>query len=399
MRLIYFILLCAILPALTFGQSDNSDFAKLKQEYQAKLELWNQKHKVPMTDAESVTRHKEWPGWNYASKLAAFAEVAEAKQDGFDAICEVLDIGNSVGEFDQELFVHYERSIDLLLEYHNDKDLRPLCSRVRMSKASERFLTHLAENAERRETRAAACFNLGKLYAEKRELLSDDSWAKRAPVGIFAEYNKERCAKYFAPFLEGESADNLYIAANRCFDRVTHEYSDIEDLSGGTTLGERARRMSYELKHLTVGGSAPEIEGGDLQAAPMKLSESRGKVVLLVFWASWCGPCIGDIPHEKVLQDKFSGRPFVILGVNADKTLEAAQKAVSDNAIPWRSFYNGPRDTVGSIVDSWNVRSWPTVYIIDHNGTIRFKHLRREELDEPLEQLIREAEKAVNESK
>jgi thiol-disulfide isomerase/thioredoxin len=157
--------------------------------------------------------------------------------------------------------------------------------------------------------------------------------------------------------------------------------------------------MIYELKHLTVGGTAPEIEGADLGATPMKLSESRGKVVLLVFWASWCGTGIGDIPHEKELHENFSGRPFVILGVNADKTLEAAQKAVTENAIPWQSFYNGPGDTVGSIVESWNVRSWPTVYIIDHNGTIRFKHLRRDELDEPLEQLIREAEKAVSESK
>ena len=103
---------------------------------------------------------------------------------------------------------------------------------------------------------------------------------------------------------------------------------------------------------------------------------------------------MGDVPHEKELHSSFAGRPFAIVGINADETLESAKKAVEENAIPWRSFWNGKRDAKGSIADTWNVRSWPTVYVIDHSGVIRHKHLRRNELDGPLERLIRVAETA-----
>jgi hypothetical protein len=87
------------------------------------------------------------------------------------------------------------------------------------------------------------------------------------------------------------------------------------------------------------------------------------------------------------------------LGVNADETTEAAQKAVTDIGIPWRSFYSGSKNASGSIADTWNVRRFPTVFVIDHCGKIRFKNLRNEELDEPLELLIHEAEKAVPQAK
>ena len=101
---------------------------------------------------------------------------------------------------------------------------------------------------------------------------------------------------------------------------------------------------------------------------------------------------MGDVPHEKELHSRFAGRPFAIVGVNADETLELANKAVDENAIPWRSFRNGQGDAKGSITEEWNVRRWPTVYVIDHLGVIRHKHLRHKELDAPLERLVHAAE-------
>lgn len=114
----------------------------------------------------------------------------------------------------------------------------------------------------------------------------------------------------------------------------------------------------------------------------------RRAVVLLVFWASWCGPCVGDIPHEKELVERFAGRPFAIVGVNADESRETATQAMREHATPWRSFWNGEGGSKGSISAAWNVRGWPTVYVIDHFGVIRHKNLRREDLDAPLEKSI-----------
>src|SRR5438105_9037394 len=64
------------------------------------------------------------------------------------------------------------------------------------------------------------------------------------------------------------------------------------------------------------GEPAPEIKGEDMDGKPLKLSDYRGKVVLLDFWGFWCAYCLRYIPHEKDLVRQYEGRPFVLLGVN-----------------------------------------------------------------------------------
>ncbi|WP_345324830.1 TlpA disulfide reductase family protein [Novipirellula rosea] len=348
------------------------------------------------TEDGSIARYREWPGWSFASKFTSFAEDAGSSQEGFDALLEVLKMGNSVGEFDQDLFDDYERAIELILEKHREKKLRNLCAQVRVSKQSENFLRTLMVEGDSNELRAEACFFLGRLLSQKRDMCLPNSWAKRPGVGAFGEYSDSRVRANLDRFLANQDIEQLQSEAIRCFKLVTSDYPDVPTARGDEKLSDRARREIYELRHLAIGVTAPDIVGADVDGKPMRLSDHRGKVVLLVFWASWCGPCIGDIPHEKELYAKFVDRPFVIVGVNADDTLTSAQDSVRDNAIPWRSFWNGPDGIDGPITTNWNVRAWPTVYVLDPEGTIRFKHLRREELGEPLEQLVTETETNVS---
>lgn len=123
--------------------------------------------------------------------------------------------------------------------------------------------------------------------------------------------------------------------------------------------------------HPLIGQTAPEIDGIDLDGAPMKLSDFRGKVVALSFWANWCPPCRSLFPHEKELVEKFRDQPFVLLGVNGDETREAGKKAHTRNALTWRSFYFG--DQGGPIPEQWSVGGWPTIYVIDATGKIRYR--------------------------
>jgi rhodanese-related sulfurtransferase/peroxiredoxin len=129
----------------------------------------------------------------------------------------------------------------------------------------------------------------------------------------------------------------------------------------------------------------------DLDGVRFTLSDYRGKVVLLVLWASWCGPCMASVPHEKVLVEHFKGRPFVLIGVNGDYKKVDAHKAIAKHKIPWRSFSNGKEGPGGPLAVAWNVRGWPTVYVIDPQGTIRHKSLHGKRLDEPPEKLVAEA--------
>ncbi len=95
--------------------------------------------------------------------------------------------------------------------------------------------------------------------------------------------------------------------------------------------------------------------------------------------------------HERSLVNQLSDRPFELIGVNSDKDLEMARSAVKENKLPWRSFWNGEKGTQGPISVKWNIERWPTLYVIDAKGIIRYKNIRGKELDEALIKLLAEA--------
>lgn len=94
-------------------------------------------------------------------------------------------------------------------------------------------------------------------------------------------------------------------------------------------------------------------------------------------------------PHERSLVEKYKDQPFVILGVNSDRDREALKKTLVEERITWRSWFDGGSAS-GPIATAWNVTGWPTVYIIDAKGMIRFKDPRGAGLDEAVEELLAE---------
>lgn len=140
-----------------------------------------------------------------------------------------------------------------------------------------------------------------------------------------------------------------------------------------------------------IGKPAPEIAGRDLDGVEFKLSDYRGKVVALYFSGDWCGPCRGEYPYQRLLMEVYKDQPFAILSVNSD-TLEVAKKAKVEKHLTYRSWWDGNQKetTKGPIATAWNVVGWPTIYLIDHKGTIRFVNLRNEDVIKGVKQLMRE---------
>lgn len=93
--------------------------------------------------------------------------------------------------------------------------------------------------------------------------------------------------------------------------------------------------------------------------------------------------------HERSLVENMNGRPFVLLGVNSDKKKGRAETAVKENNLNWRSFWDGKK---GPIARSYKIRSWPTIFLIDHNGVVQAKNLRGSKLDIALAKLVSHAE-------
>jgi hypothetical protein len=107
-------------------------------------------------------------------------------------------------------------------------------------------------------------------------------------------------------------------------------------------------------------------------------------------------------PHERSLVKKLADKPFALVGVNSDRDLKELKKRMEEEQITWRSFWNGEQGTGGPISNAWNVRGWPTLYVIDHKGVIRHKYLGSpgdKVLDEAIEKLVREAEKEKGDDK
>ena len=100
-------------------------------------------------------------------------------------------------------------------------------------------------------------------------------------------------------------------------------------------------------------------------------------------------------PHERSLVKELANKPFALIGVNSDPDLDALKPVLEKENITWRSFWNGPEGTRGAISTRWNVRGWPTLYLIDHEGVIRYKGHGID--DDLLNQLVEDASKAGGE--
>jgi len=95
-------------------------------------------------------------------------------------------------------------------------------------------------------------------------------------------------------------------------------------------------------------------------------------------------------PHERSLVSRLADFPFAIVGVNSDSDRDMLAQTLKKEKITWRSFWNGPQGVDGPISRKWNVDGWPTLYLIDAEGKIRFKNVRGDELDAAIVELLAE---------
>ena len=99
------------------------------------------------------------------------------------------------------------------------------------------------------------------------------------------------------------------------------------------------------------------------------------------------------IPHERSLVARLKNQPFALIGINSDHEKAVYRTNAKEMGVTWRSFWNGPKGTGGPISSKWGVTGWPTIYVLDDKGVIRFTDVRGEKMDEAVDKLLAEMSK------
>lgn len=289
----------------------------------------------------------------YAKRFLALANEKPADDAALDSLLWIITHDDAEASFPQ-----LGEVVDLIQKHHvGSPRLKPAIPSLGSSASdkADSLLEVLVEKGGDRQVRGTACFFLA---SSRYERIDSPDAKKLAEIAALLE-------------------------------RAKKDYADVRLDGEDEPLGAIADSLLFEVTFLQPGKVAPDIEGTDVSGKQMKLSDHRGKVVMLVFWGSWCGPCMAEVPHERKLMSTYAGRPFTVIGINSGDSKEKAAKTIKDNKMSWPSFFDG---TDGPIVDRWNVGSFPTVYLLNANGVILVRNLLD---DDDADKLIGEAVKAA----
>jgi peroxiredoxin len=135
------------------------------------------------------------------------------------------------------------------------------------------------------------------------------------------------------------------------------------------------------------GQAAPAIMLPDTEGRPLSLNSLRGNVVLLDFWASWCGPCRANNPNLITLYEKFRGKGFEILGVSIDKSKADWKKAIEKDGLSWLQVLD-PGGWNAQSTEDYGVDAIPASFLIDKKGVVRGVNLEGRELEATVRKLL-----------
>lgn len=171
-------------------------------------------------------------------------------------------------------------------------------------------------------------------------------------------------------------------------EQIDDFYNHLSTAVRNSAKGKFVGKHLISLKKLGNGASAPDLTLQTPDGKTLSLKDLRGKIVLIDFWASWCGPCMGEMPNVKNLYAKYHERGLEVLGVSMDNKKEAWVKSIEKEQLPWlqvSSLLGMGRCPVGK---SYEVLAIPKFYIIDREGKIIAKDLRGEDLAQKVSSLF-----------
>ncbi len=326
--------------------------------------------KAAKAELDALTLLKRLGEKQAADKLAKLtAELKNDRRPQFAAMFKLLDLSKRVEEADtsdgKELKELADEVKEIASQSKPDMELgvlvRNIC--VKLFQADEK------------EAAVALCGDFAKQFAQ-----SDDEQTLAAGAGL-AQITAQM---YSAQDLPKDEAK---------FDR---EFAALLKKSKLEAARELIPSFEGQARRLDLPGNTMEISGKLVDGGQFDLSQYKGKVVLVDFWATWCGPCVAELPNVKSMYERYHDRGFEVVGISLDQSREALEEFISKEKLPWPVLFDDASEETSGwkhpLATYYGVSAIPLPILLNREGKVMSMQARGPALGDLLTDLIGPAE-------
>jgi peroxiredoxin len=219
-------------------------------------------------------------------------------------------------------------------------------------------------------------------FTDELKSFDDTIAAKRqtAPESAaYAAYMK--ATLYTSVFRETEKGNAMLAALPKDFPGTYYA-------TRATATIASAERRAKAAAEYAVGKKFPGFAEKDILGKPLSIDGYKGKVVLVDFWATWCGPCIGELPNVKKAYTAHHKDGFEIIGISLDSDEKKLTDFIAKNEMPWAQFFDG-QGWKNKLAQQYSVQSIPATFLLDGEGTIIGTNLRGAALEAAVEKALK----------
>lgn len=189
----------------------------------------------------------------------------------------------------------------------------------------------------------------------------------------------------------------LYLQVLDNTDKGTQLLQQLKQEYPDTMAGKNADKILDSIKQqeagkkmqrtLIEGVTFPDFDEKDVEGNPLSIGKYKGKVVLIDFWATWCAPCVGELPNVIKAYEKNHDKGFEIIGISLDQDAQKLKNFTKDRNMPWQQFCDG-KGWENKLAQKYGVQSIPATFLLDVDGKIIGRNFRGEDLDQALSKAL-----------